>query len=150
VSLTIRGGRDIVARIKNAAELREIKRAMKTIAIHIKGQIAQYPKETAANQPGQKYWYERGYGTKYMRRDGSVGGRRTSETLGRKWTIGVRNSGLTFVIGNNVSYGPDVQDREKQMSFHKKTGWRTIQDVEKDEAALASKYLNEAAERSLE
>ena len=46
-----------------------------------------YPPATEANQPktfhpgGNNRWYQRGWGTKWARKDGSIGGRMTSEEL---------------------------------------------------------------------
>lgn len=90
----------------------------------LKNFIAQYPLASEANTPYQRRWYERGYGPKWMRKDGSVKGLKTSETLGRKWSV-VARSDTEVVVGNNASYAPFVQSAEKQANFHRQRGWRT-------------------------
>ena len=92
----------------------------------LKNYIAEYPPASEANRPGQRRWYERGYGSRWTRRDGSVGGSATSQTLGRRWTVSSR--GLTVTVGNNVTYGPFVQG-DKQAAFHERRGWRTEQQA---------------------
>jgi len=110
-------------------------------AITVKGQIAKYAPATAANKPrgwnsyyslstrrANNRWYQRGYGTKWVVKSGAVHGRKTSETLGRRWTTAEKDGGLTQVVGNNASYGPHVQS-EKQARFHRQRGWKTTDDV---------------------
>jgi len=128
-SIKINGLDELTAKLKKLEDLQAIAPALRAGALHVKGKIATYPPSSEANTPNQRRWYERGYGSKWMRADGSIGGKKTSENLGRKWTIGERNAGLTQVVGNNVSYGPFVQDAESQAAFHKARGWKTVQDV---------------------
>jgi hypothetical protein len=104
--------------------------------VHVKSVIDVYPPSTEANVPGPypKHWYIRGTGSFWALKDGGVHSRRSSETLGRKWTIKAINKGLTVTVGNNVSYGINVHNEPDQPLFHKRRGWKTIQDVAKDEA----------------
>jgi hypothetical protein len=113
-----------------------IKAGIQAAILYYKGKIAIYPPETSANKPGRvdakgrpMGWYERGKGGY------SASGVLTSysETLGRKWTTKTENSGYTGIVGNNVSYAKYVQDSEYQAYFHKQRGWKTIQDVAKEE-----------------
>lgn len=102
----------------------------------LKNYIAKYPPFTDANVPNQRRWYQRGWGTKWLRKDGSVNGVQSSETLGRRWTVSPRGP-LEVVVGNNASYAPYVQSAEKQAHFHKSRGWRTDQmAIEKTTPAI--------------
>jgi hypothetical protein len=86
-----------------------------------------------------------------MRKDGSVWKpkKATSETLGRKWTTKKRDRGLTWIIGNNVCYGEYVQDRGKQAKFHKRRGWKTIQDVAEQEAETVVNFIKAKVDKIL-
>jgi len=148
-SVKIIGMQQVVEKIKTLDDLEIAKPALKGAALHIKGVVNRYPPSSEANVPYQRRWYERGYGSKWMRRDGSVGGRKTSETLGRKWTIRTADRGLTVIVGNNVSYGPYVQDAKHQAGFHAARGWKTIQDVVKEESDTVVNFIVEHIERSL-
>lgn len=138
--------------LASIADPKTIAAAVKAAALHVKGKIAQYPPATVANQPkayipGQwNTWYQRGFGSKWARADGTVGTRKSSETLGRKWTIETRDRGMTAVVGNNVSYGPFVQGDE-QTWFHKAHGWKTTEQIADQEREAVVRTINEAVAR---
>ncbi len=106
----------------------------------IRSGVADYPPETAGNKPraftsgGQNIWYERGFGSRWARKDGSAGERQTSETLGRSWTTEVRGfaAGVRGIVGTRASYAPLVQDEKQQTAVHKRHKWPTIQSVFKE------------------
>lgn len=130
-----------------------INTAIKAAALHVKGKIAEYPDATDANrpktyQPGRwNTWYERGFGQKWARADGSVGSRATSETLGRKWTI--RTSNRSATIGNNVSYGPYVQGATRQTAAMRRIGWKTTKDVAEEESERVLRFVVREIEKAL-
>lgn len=128
-----------------------LKAGIKAAAAHVKGKIAIYPPKTAANTPGRRDSHGRKMGWYIRHRGGfSSSGRQTSssETLGQKWTVTSRDGGLTGVVGNNVSYGPFVQDAEKQARFHGARGWKTTQTVAEEQAAnirqIVEQYIKES------
>jgi hypothetical protein len=98
--------------------------------------------------PQANNWYQRGYGQKWALKGGAVHGRKTSETLGRRWTQGERDEGLTQIIGNNASYGPYVQG-EKQAGFHRQRGWKTTQDVAESEGPKVTRMVSDAIDKVL-
>jgi hypothetical protein len=141
--------------ITNLQQLKPVKGAVRASALHIEGEMKKYPPKTAANQSGPypKRWYERGYGPRWAKAGGGVGGRPTSETLGRKWTIAITNQGLSAQVGNNVKYGPYVQGSEgdkKQTITHRDNGWLTDQDVIDNEGQYVNDLIAEAVEDALE
>ena len=149
-TIRINGMDELMKKINNLEQMDGVKHAMRAAALHVKGKIAEYPPESDANRAGRiPSWYERGWGTKWNLAGGGTGGVKTSETLGRRWTIGQRNNGLTQIIGNNASYGPAVQDERNQAAFHKQRGWKTIQDVAKDEADEVLKFIQHEIDKIL-
>lgn len=108
---------------------------LKAATLHLRGKISVYPQSSDANKPrsfvsgGINRWYERGYGSKWARKDGSIGGAQTSQTLGRSWSEAVDPGGKWGSVGTDVSYAPAVQDAEAQAGYHKQRGWVTVQDV---------------------
>ena len=149
--IEIKGLDKLVKRLENLGDLSTVKAAIKAAALHVKGKIAVYPPGSEANTAGPypKQWYIRGVGQFWARVDGSVGARFSSEDLGQKWTIKTRDSGLTAVVGNNVSYGPFVQDEEKQSWFHKRRGWKTTEQVANEEAQAVNEMIAKAIEAAL-
>ncbi len=130
-----------------------LKGIMQAAVSDIKAGVAVYPSSSAANQPkqwtsgGNNTWYQRGFGSKWVRKDGSVGGSQTSQTLGRRWTTRVAAGGLRGEVGNAATYGPFVQDRDVQAAFHKARGWITIQDVAEQRADGIVAKVGEAMDK---
>ena len=150
-TIHVKGLDKLIGKLDTIAKLRVVKAGIKAGGLHIKGKIAKYPPATAANFPGPypKRWYQRGWGSKYARLSGGVGGRMTSETLRAKWTIQSRDAGMSVVIGNNVTYSVFVQSAEKQAAFHKRHGWKTDKQVVEKEGPKVKELIARAIRRSL-
>lgn len=152
----IKGMPQLLRKLDDLASLNGAKRGLAAGALHIKGIVSQYPPATEANSSTMDRWYQRGYGPRWRRRDGTIGGRKTSEALGRKWATESRNAGLTQVIGNNTSYGPWVQAAEKaggkgpQASFHRQRGWKTDEDVINQEGATVLAFVKREVEKDID
>jgi len=116
----------------------------------VEGKMKIYPPPSIANSPSNPtgYWYERGYGSRWWRADGTMGGRKTSERLKEQWTV--EPLGRTAVqVGNKVTYGPFVQDAQNQQWFHRMRGWQTIQTVAEQEKDRITNFLRTQIERWL-
>lgn len=148
-SISLDGLDEILERLRRLNKLNALKPALRAGATHVKGVIAVYPPASEANSPTQQRWYERGYGTKYRRKDGSIHGRKTSKTLGRRWTVSIIEGGLGAKVGNNVHYGPYVQSDEHQASFHSVRGWKTDEDVISSESDVVLNMIRKEAEEAL-
>lgn len=85
------------------------------------GDIARYPRQRSGSR------YVRGRGMANSR--GQVR-RLTSQRLGTRWTTRVSTSGgeIKGEVGNNVTYGPYVQDAQRQARVHRGV-WQTDEDV---------------------
>ena len=105
-----------------------IRRAALAIGEVVRGKIAVYPAQRSPTNPQR--WYQRGYGSKWRRKDGSVGGRATSEQLGQRWTTQPKGDGA--VVGTPVSYAPWVQKEDQQAAVHRSSGWVTDVEVAED------------------
>lgn len=127
--------------------------AVAEAATHVKDVIAVYPPQRRGKQPPKTmkqfiflthaipnglidYPYRRGIS-------------RTSEALGRRWTIEYRNNGLTAIVGNNASYVRWVHDGEDQSFYHKTTGWKTDKQVVREEAREVKEILARHVQNAL-
>jgi hypothetical protein len=134
-SVRIEGLDKLRAALGDLAASKALRPILTAAILHLKGLIAVYPPSSEANKPrgfvskGNNRWYERGFGSKWARKDGSIGSAQTSETLGRSWTEAVDPAGKWAQVGTKASYAPLVQDRDEQAAFHKDRGWLTAQDV---------------------
>lgn len=120
----------------------------KAVAAQVQGEIAPYPPASAANRPGGpgSRWYERGYGSRWRRMDGSIGGRPTSETLGRRWSISGWG-GIGAVVRNIASYSIYVHDHGYRAWFHKRRGW--VSDKEAVDKVMSSGVVDRIVDAAL-
>ena len=128
-SIEVKGLAELTKKLDAATSATMVRGILAAGAEMLKSYIAVYPNATQANSPSGpgSRWYERGFGSKWQRMDGSVNGRQTSEVLGRRWTISVRDT--EAIVGNNTSYGPFVQSAERQAAVHRRNQWRTDVDA---------------------
>lgn len=148
-TLTIKGIDELRAKL-GALEAGKLLRPVMTAAVErAKSAIAVYPPASEANTPNQRRWYERGWGSKWMRADGTVGGKKSSEMLGRSWTTSVAQDGRSAEVGTKVTYAQYVQDRDFQPAFHKNRGWRTVQDVAEEQGPEIVKMIEDEINRIL-
>jgi hypothetical protein len=146
VEVRVNGLSELLKKVHDVEQLKFVTSALEAGAEQIKSNIAEYPPASMANNPANKRWYERGYGPRWQ---GGSGGKKTSEMLGRKWTIAKKHQGLTVVIGNNVSYGPYVQDEDKQAHFHRERGWKTTKKAAEEEAPKILEFIRDYLRRQL-
>lgn len=100
------------------------------IAQEIQTTVKPYPPATIANSPSNPtgQWYERGYGPKWRVKDGAVHGRRSSQTLGRRW--GIKRSGaIGHVLGNLATYSGYLHAKKTQARWAGQRGWITDEDA---------------------
>ncbi len=154
---------ELKSKLQRLASLRGAKAGLRAGAVHIRGKLATYPPATIANSPGRQYaynrggkiyyreqWYERNYGMRYRRkRKGGLGGKRTSESLGKKWTVKAEDGELTQIVGNNTSYARKVQDPKEQATFHARRGWKTTETVIEQERKTVVGFIVKGLEKDL-
>lgn len=153
--LEIRGLDELIDALARAPEVAEpvLRQAMLQSLLLVEARVAEYPEATEANRARSwqssaysistrrranlNAWYERGYGQKWVRKDGTVNGRATSRFLGRQssraikeptsWShdVQARSGSIEGVIGNSAEYAPYVIG-DKQASYHAAHGWLTL------------------------
>jgi hypothetical protein len=55
-----------------------------------------------------------------------------SKDLQNSWNVRTDNQGFRAIVGTGVSYARLVQDKAKQATYHKITGWPTTEDIVKE------------------
>ena len=146
----IKGMDKLLRKLKSFEDMKKVIPGLEAGANHIEGVVKEYAPKSEANTPGRAGgWYERGYGPKWLRKDGTWGGRKTSERLREQWAVTSKNRGLTWIIGNSVSYAKYVHGDE-QAGFHAARGWKTIYDVARDESDTVLKFVKDRVDKILE
>lgn len=123
MTVKIRGVAALARQLKGNLD-QTLKPAYVAIAELVRSEVAPYPPAVPPSPPS---WYERGYGTKYRKRDGGVTGRKTSQMLGRRWSVTARGNGA--VVENSASYAPFVHSYEQQTLLHGARGWVTDREA---------------------
>jgi hypothetical protein len=126
------GDEALKRKLRKLKDFRILLPAMKAGRFHIKGKVSKYPRSTAANTKGTQagdHWYQRGWGSKWVRKDGTVGGNQSSEDHAQSWFTKSSNRGLTQKIGSDTTYGPYLQDPSKQTKVHNRIGWKTTDEI---------------------
>lgn len=119
--ITITGMKELARKL--SADIQGgIQPALLAIAAALQNTIAPYP--PAPSYQNRKRWYERGYGPRWRRRDGSKGGRKTSQFLNRSWYSEPRGE-AKVVLGNRATYAPWVHGT-KQSSVNREYGWVNV------------------------
>jgi len=152
-NLQIKGLKELQAKLGAVAAAEYLRAIVQAATLRLKSRAAVYPPSTAANLPGAypKRWYERGFGARWAKKSGGVGGRRTSERLGTQWYA--LASALQGVVGNRASYAryPKgfVGKDPRQALAMRRLGWTSIEDdaakeipgIERDMQAAVDKQL---------
>lgn len=141
------GDKELQRKLRSISNLSFLRPVIQASVVHISGKVAKYPPGGSGNSPSKPRWYERGWGSRWRRADGSIGGRQTSEDLGPSWTHKVE-SNTRGVIGNDASYGPFVQGAQ-QSAIMKDIGWKTTDTVVEEESAKVLRDIQKAVDREL-
>lgn len=115
---------------------RALSRVVADVTLMTQTRIAVYPPQSEANRPSSvpgARWYQRLVGPRWRRKDGSIGGRKTSEQLQKNWRqeLVAPLSREVFTRGDSgleVSY-VDFVVGDAQASFHAERGWPTTEEV---------------------
>ena len=95
--------------------------------------VSAYPPEGPWNKyPGTRgngRWYERGYGSRWKRKDGSIGGSPTSQKLNKSWGVEKRDE-FTASVFTNVTYAPFLFDPDRRVSWANGHGWKDLDEFE--------------------
>jgi len=138
------GDEELKRKLSKLTNLQEIVPVLKAAAVEVKGEITKYPPGSNAHRPQpfktakqRAYFFwalKQGIIEVPYRRGQSPG----SEDHGQSWTVKGMKQGLQQVIGSDTSYGPLLQDPNRQAAYHAETGWKTTDDViqEKEEEVL--------------
>ena len=112
-----------------------IKVGLQAAALELAGLLKQYPPVRRGPQPFKTRKQQRAFFA--MLKDGKIevpyvrGMNKKSQKLGHSWTTSTSSDGMTVKVGTSVRYAKLVQG-EKQSNYHKKTGWKTAQEVAKE------------------
>ena len=133
--------KEIMARVKKviddpAARRRVLLRAV----LELKDLAAAYPVagrwNSAPGTKGDNRWYQRGFGSRWLRKDGTFGGSNTSQRLQQSWNTEVqRQDEFTASAFTDVTYAPYLLDEKKpRVNWAQSHGWQSLDEIQEDYA----------------
>ena len=125
VNVNLSGSKNILNRINDLKSDKLLEAGLKRGALYLKTQSAIYPPK-----PPQSTY----------NRKGAAGG------LASGWQIDGEVKDLTVILRNNIPYAQWVQG-EKQVWFHKRTGWRNVPTILKDNKERVAELVLETLRR---
>ena len=122
--------KEIMARVKKVIDdPASRRRVLLRAVLELKDLAAAYPVagrwNSAPGTKGDNRWYQRGYGSRWLRKDGTFGGSNTSQRLQQSWNTEVqRQDEFTASAFTDVTYAPYLLDEEKpRVNWAQSHGW---------------------------
>lgn len=157
-AIHVTGKEEILKEIEALGRLDEAKAGLAAAALYLKGKLQMYPEAKRLTRASV-------YGTPFkttkqrkaffaMLRDGTIevpyrrGMSPKSERFKAAWTQTARDNGLTQVLGNDTSYGPELMDRERQSFFMRQIGWRTTDAIMDEERETVIGYVSDSLDKA--
>lgn len=123
----------------------------KAAFVHLKSKVAKYPPRSS--RPQAQYWtpkQRRGFFYHLKKGDIEVPYRRgtspNSERLGQRWIV--EGEGYDTVLHNRAGYSSRVQG-SRQTEYHKRTGWKQVDTVIKEETPTMGKIVYQEVQKDL-
>lgn len=129
---------DIIKKIVAVIADPASRRRLLTLAVlELKDLAAGYPVAGAWNSaPGSRgdgRWYQRGYGSRWFRNDGSIGGNDTSQRLQESWRTEQRDE-FTAAAFTEVTYAPYLLNKDERVHWAASHGWKSLGEIEEEYA----------------
>lgn len=124
----------LLALVTDAASRR---RVLTRAVLELKDLAAAYPVEGAWNKApgarGDNRWYQRQFGSRWLRSDGSMGGRNTSQKLQKSWQVEIqRRDEFSAAAFTDVTYAPFLLDPNRRVHWANSHGWQDLDEIGED------------------
>jgi hypothetical protein len=149
ISVEIKGMKELMKKIQSVEGGKYVLPVLEAGGQTARDEAQLYPKPGMANSPDNpaRRWYERGYGQRWYKKNGSIGGKQTSETLGKNWHVTPNKSGMYVVVDNRASYAKYVHG-EEQAKFHGARGWKKLVETTKENSKQILENMKLAFEQA--
>ena len=114
--------------------------------LELKDLAAAYPVAGAWNKApgtrGDNRWYQRQFGARWKRADGTLGGINNSQRLQKSWQTEIqRKDEFTASAFTAVTYAPFLLDDTRRVHWAAGHGWQSLDEIEKDYAPRFEKII---------
>ena len=135
MSKSIKGLDQLQNKLKRLGDMSDAEPILRAAGKDLEAWIKEYPdinNRAVAEAQGKRSWYERKQGSAYLRKDGRITIRPTSQRLGSQWSVKTqsRPGEVVAIVGNKANrYNIYVHSAEKQARVMAARGWRTDRDA---------------------
>jgi len=144
---TITGDKELLAKLRKLQDLSFLRPSVEGGAEDILRGLKVYPAKGPANMAINRRWYQRKWGSKWRRADGSIGGIPSSEKLQQSWARKTE-SDTRAIVGTDTSYAQTVMGPE-QAAIFAAIGWNTTDDIVDERSENTLKTIQNAVDREL-
>ncbi len=113
------------------------RRLLNRAILELKDLASAYPEAGKWNSaPGTNNdgrWYQRNFGTRYQRKNGTISGRNTSQRLKENWRIDLQGNSIASTY-TEVTYAPYLLDPAQQVHWASPHGWQNLDEIEDEYA----------------
>jgi hypothetical protein len=115
------------------------RRLLTRAILELKDLASAYPVAGAWNHApgarGDNRWYQRNFGSRWKRKDGTIGGTNNSQQLQKNWRSEVmKRDEFSASAFTEVTYAPFLLDDEQRVSWAELHGWQSLNDIEEEYA----------------
>lgn len=131
------------------------RRVLTRAVLELKDHAAAYPTEGSWNKApgarGNNRWYQRQFGSRWKRADGSLGGVNNSQRLQKSWQTEIQRadefSASTFT---EVTYAPFLLDDNRRVHWANSHGWQTLDEIEEDYTPRFEKIILDEIDKQID
>ena len=125
-------------------------------SLELKDRYIVYPAagrwNSAPGTKGNNVWYQRKFGPRYLRKDGTTGGRNTSENLQISWKSQLAADAYSVSTFTDVSYAPYLYipksiPKPHQVYWAAGHGWQDVDEIAEKYAPRLLEIVGEEIDR---
>lgn len=109
------------------------RRVLIRAALELKDRYIVYPPAGPWNrEPGvnnSKHWYQRKFGSRWRKMDGTIGGNNTSQDLQVSWRHEINADAYSASVFTDVTYAPYLYDPEQRVHWAASHGWEDTNEI---------------------
>lgn len=131
------------------------RRVLTRAVLELKDLAAAYPVEGAWNKApgtrGNNRWYQRQFGTRWKRADGTLGGINNSQRLQKSWQTEIqRRDEFSAAAFTDVTYAPFLLDDTKRVHWANSHGWQTLDEIEEEYTPRFEKIILDEIDKQID
>jgi hypothetical protein len=122
-------------------------------SLELKDRYIVYPTagkwNSAPGTKGNNKWYQRKFGSRYLRKDGTTGGRNTSQNLQTSWQSQLAADDYFISTFTAVTYAPYLYDPAQRVGWAAGHGWQDVNEIAENYAPRLVEIVGEEIDKQI-